>query len=241
MDHNPKTKNIDSYTGARPDITKFIKHARLILDVGCNVGAVARALKQQFPACKVWGIEINPDALQHATSVLEAGFCLNLDDHENLEKLLAPLEFDTIIAGDVLEHTADPWKIVEVLYSKLLPDGRIFVSLPNIGHWQLGWNWLRQSWPVNPRGIFDSTHRRFFMRRDLENLAPPGSKFTFLSRTFRFFDKEHPRFDRVIATLLRHVVWLREYFVFQYIFVIQKSICTEVDALVCGKHVLPQT
>ena len=221
LDHKPETKNIDSYQGGRPDIIRFIDRARFVLDVGCNVGAVARALKEKFPDCQVWGIEINQNALKQAEPMLEAGFCLNLDDCDSLRQAVSTLRFDTIIAGDVLEHTADPWRIVEILFSTLLPGGSIFVSVPNIGHWELIRHWLRQSWPVNPRGIFDNTHRRFFMRSDLAKLAPRGSQFILLSRTFRLFDKAHPRVDRLVSVLFRHIVWLREYFVFQYIFAIR--------------------
>lgn len=226
LDHNVETKNVDSYQGSRPDIVQFVNRAQLVLDIGCNIGAVARELKQKFPNCRIWGIEINPNALKHAELVLEAGFCLDLDSCDELQEALAALQFDTVIAGDVLEHTADPWRIIETLFVNLLPGGRIFVSLPNIAHWELILHWLRQSWPINPRGIFDNTHRRFFMRRDLIKLAPPGSKFTLLSRTFRLFDKAHPRLDRLIDVLFRHIIWLREYLVFQYIFVIQKPIGT---------------
>jgi SAM-dependent methyltransferase len=164
--------------------------------------------------------------LKQAEPALEAGFCLNLDNYDDLRAALATRQFDTIIAGDVLEHTADPWRIVDMLFSSLLPGGSIFISLPNIAHWELILHWLRQSWPVNPRGIFDNTHRRFFMRRDLKKLAPPGSEFTLLHRTFRLFDEGHPRLDRVISLLFRHIIWFREYLVFQYIFAIRKQIGT---------------
>jgi 2-polyprenyl-3-methyl-5-hydroxy-6-metoxy-1,4-benzoquinol methylase len=222
LEHRAETKNILSYQGARPDILQFVNDARFVLDVGCNIGALARELKRKFPKCAIWGIEINPSALKQAAPILQAGFCVNLDHHERLQDALGDLRFDTIIAGDVLEHTSDPWRIVETLFSRLLPGGSIYVSLPNIAHWKLIWHWLRQSWPMDTRGIFDNTHLRFFMRRDLEKLAPPGSTFELLHRTFRLFDKEHPRLDRISSRVLRRIVWLREYFVFQYVFAIRK-------------------
>src|SRR5438477_1876555 len=107
LEHNAEAKNVASYQGARPDIVRFVNRARYVLDVGCNVGAVARELKEKFPGCAVWGIEINPNALKRAEPVLEAGFCLNLDDDDSLREALSTLQFDTIIAGDVLEHTTD--------------------------------------------------------------------------------------------------------------------------------------
>jgi len=226
LEHNAEAKNVASYQGGRPDILRFVNQARFILDVGCNVGAVARELKERFPGCTVWGIEINPNALKQAESALEAGFCLNLDKYDDLREALGTQQFDTIIVGDVLEHTADPWRIVDTFFSSLLPGGSIFISLPNIAHWQLILHWLRQSWPVEARGIFDNTHRRFFMRRDLKKLAPPESEFTLLHRTFRLFDVEHPHLDRMISLLFRHVIWFREYLVFQYIFAIRKQIGT---------------
>lgn len=219
-ENNPDTKNVCSYQGRRPDIIRHVAKAVHVLDVGCNTGAVARQLKEKFPESKVWGIDINSESLQKAAPFLEEGFCLNLDDYECLSQTISNLQFDTIIAGDVLEHTINPWKIVQILCSTLVSNGTIYVSLPNIAHWQLLLHVLKQSWPLRERGIYDNTHLRNFMRRDLEKLAPTESDFILLERNYRFF-KKGGRLD-CLTKIIKHIPWFREYFVFQYIFAIQK-------------------
>ncbi|MFM1942300.1 MAG: hypothetical protein RI897_1282 [Verrucomicrobiota bacterium] len=215
-------KNVASYEGSRPDILGHVLGASRVLDVGCNRGALVRELKQRFPECRCWGIEINPDALKDALPELEAGYVLDLDRTGEFEAALEGLQFDTIIAGDVLEHTWDPWRVVEVLYGHLAPGGVIIISLPNIAHWTLLTNWIRLSWPIRERGLYDGTHRRFFMREDLRRLAPEGSKFAILSRNYRLFEGRQTRWDKLVKGVFGLVPRLREFVTFQYIFSIRK-------------------
>ncbi len=93
-----------SYQGPRPDLLSQLRSPRKVLDVGCNNGAVARALKQHHPNALVWGIEINPDALSKALPDLEHGWVADLDSTD-VDALLGPLTFDHIKA-DVVQRQA---------------------------------------------------------------------------------------------------------------------------------------
>jgi 2-polyprenyl-3-methyl-5-hydroxy-6-metoxy-1,4-benzoquinol methylase len=179
-----------SYQGHRPDLLDQVKDPRKVLDVGCNNGALCRALRSKYAEAQVWGIEINPKALAKALPDLEAGWCLDLDRNEGLEEVLSGLKFDHIIAGDVLEHTVQYQRITGILYEHLEPGGRIIISVPNYGHWHTLWVFLTRKWQRNERGIFDKTHRTVIMWRNLpEFLAHcPGGEFKLIKRNFRFFE-----------------------------------------------------
>lgn len=179
-----------SYRGARPDLIARLRSPERVLDVGCNNGAVARGLKQRYPQTRVWGMEINPEALASAVPDLEVGWCADLDDTQVLERNLTGLQFDHIIAGDVLEHTVHYTRITGILYQHLAPGGRMIISVPNYGHWHTLWVFLTRKWQRNERGIFDKTHRTVIMWRNLPEFAQecPGSELQLLRRNFRFFE-----------------------------------------------------
>jgi len=161
-----------------------------VLDVGCNNGSVARAIRRLYPPAKVWGLEINPEALAHALPDLESGWCSDLDKTEQLEANLGDLRFDHILAGDVLEHTVQFQRVTGILYKHLEPGGRMIISVPNYGHWHTLWVFLTRKWQRNERGIFDKTHRTVIMWRNLPEflLECPGAKLQLLKRNFRFFE-----------------------------------------------------
>lgn len=178
-----------SYQGPRPDILAQVHEPHRVLDVGCNNGAVARALKLRCPDAKVWGIEINAEALAKALPDLEQGWVADLD-MDDVDALLVGHDFDHIIAGDVLEHTVNYQRITASLYRHLAPGGRMIISVPNYGHWHTLWVFLTRRWQRNERGIFDKTHRTVLMWRNLREFAEacPGCRWRLAKRNFRFFE-----------------------------------------------------
>ena len=219
-----------SYKGPRPDIASYVKDPLNVLDVGCNNGAFAAALKLRSPHVKVWGMDINPAALGSALQFLENGWVIDLDDLDRLKEVLNDLSFDHIIAGDVLEHTNSYQKITGVLYDHLRPGGRLIISVPNYGHWHLMWVFLTGKWQRNARGIFDRTHKTVIMRGNLKefmHLCPAG-EFKLLKRNFRFFETNRFWKLNMIITYacfpLLLLPYIRDWFTHGYIFSITKPI-----------------
>lgn len=154
-----------AYETPRPEVQELVpRDARRILDVGCCSGALGEALKERQNA-EVVGIELDPgyatDAARRLDRVLELDAGLVVPEDHGLAG------FDCLIAADVLEHLADPWRTLRTLTRALAPGGTAVISLPNARYWETFWALgVRGTWPLRDKGIFDDGHLRWFARRD---------------------------------------------------------------------------
>lgn len=134
--------------------------ASAILDVGCAVGNLGRALKER-QTCEVAGIETHPAAAAVARRWLDRVWDQDVD---TVLDELPSAAFDCVVAADVLEHLPDPWSTLRRLAEKLspAPHARLIVSLPNAAHWSVVLPLLQGEWQYQDAGILDATHLRFF-------------------------------------------------------------------------------
>lgn len=138
--------------------------AAKILDVGCASGILGLSIKNSRPAAVVHGIEMEPRACARAAERLDAVFEGDLVD------LLPGIEetYDCIICADILEHLVDPWSVLRRLKALLVPSGHLVASIPNIRYYKV----LRElvlhgRFTYRGSGILDSTHLRFFTKREI--------------------------------------------------------------------------
>jgi 2-polyprenyl-3-methyl-5-hydroxy-6-metoxy-1,4-benzoquinol methylase len=160
----PAPKPTGYYTNARPDLVAALpRPLGRVLDVGCGHGAVGRGLRA---AGATWlaGIEMQPSA----AAVAE----LHYDEvavgaaETELDRLTPP--FDTICCYDVLEHMGDPYTVLGRLLEVATPGARLHVSVPNARHISLVRDLvLRGTFGYTEWGHRDSTHLRWFTRRDI--------------------------------------------------------------------------
>jgi len=109
------------------------------------------------------GIEYSPEAaaLAEARGVGR----IIVGDIERLELDLEPCSFDLLIAGHVLEHLSDPWKVLKRLRGYLRPGGQFVGALPNVRHHSIVLPLvLKGKWQYEQSGVMDWTHLRFFSR-----------------------------------------------------------------------------
>jgi 2-polyprenyl-3-methyl-5-hydroxy-6-metoxy-1,4-benzoquinol methylase len=108
------------------EIEKFCK-GRTMLDIGCGVGAITKALSMRFD--NVVGIDGSRIKIEKAkknnpASNIEYVCTLfeNFDPH---------IKFDFIVSANVLEHIDNPQYFLKTIKAWLAPKGRIVMTVPN--------------------------------------------------------------------------------------------------------------
>lgn len=112
-----------------------------LLDVGCNEGRNLVFYRQA--GFKPEGLELNAHAAEAAR---RRGFMVYETD---LAHLKPSLPFDRLVLSNVLEHMLDPRATLADVRRLLVPDGEVWISLPNRKSWQrhvFGRRWV--NWHV---------------------------------------------------------------------------------------------
>jgi SAM-dependent methyltransferase len=132
-----------------------------LLDVGCATGRLMALAQERERGWSVEGIEPSPELAAFAkrnnpgAPVFEADF---------VEFEGAPGPFDAIVALDVIEHVAEPERLIVQARKRLRPDGFLLLQTPNAeslrarmhgAHWNM---------------LIPEYHFRLFTRRGLEGL-----------------------------------------------------------------------
>lgn len=209
----------EAYKGKRKEIISLIpRNKRKILDVGCSTGSVGEEIKNTRTA-EVCGVDCNPHSIMRARKKLDDVIVADLD-HSSLRELYTNKRFDCIIFADILEHTKNPWKIVEDSIHILKKNGVVIVSLPNIRFYKTILNLLKGNWEYNERGLYDKTHLRFFTLKTMKSLLEKEYDIISIKRKYRLIEKPHyiNRFAKV-----SWIPFLRDFFVFQYIFLLRRK------------------
>ena len=166
-DASERQKPASYYAVERADLTaRLPRPLGAVLDVGCGAGASGAALRAAG-AASLTGIELDPTAAAEAQAVYDTVHVGRAED------VLPGLDgrFDTILLYDALEHMADPDLVLRGLAAVSAPRARLHVSVPNARHWSLARDLvLRGTFGYAEWGHRDSTHLRWFTRRDLVEL-----------------------------------------------------------------------
>jgi 2-polyprenyl-3-methyl-5-hydroxy-6-metoxy-1,4-benzoquinol methylase len=144
-----------------------------VLDLGTASGLLGRLLAGRGHT--VVGVEADPEAAAAARPHYAA---VHVADAQRLAAL-PEAPFDVAIAGDILEHLADPAAALDRVLAQLAPRGRLLVSVPNVAFLQVRLGLLFGRFEYAGRGILDRTHLRFFTSRSLlALLSGAGLKVT---------------------------------------------------------------
>jgi 2-polyprenyl-3-methyl-5-hydroxy-6-metoxy-1,4-benzoquinol methylase len=155
------------YANARPDIVETLpRPLGSVLDVGCGAGGVGPGLRGAG-ADRLTGIEMEQEAAEQARAVFDEVHVGTVE--EVLPALAGP--FDTVLCLDVLEHMVDPETVLRSLHGVTRPGGWLQVSVPNARHYSLMRDLIfRGTFGYTEWGHRDSTHLRWFTRRDMVEL-----------------------------------------------------------------------
>ena len=207
-----------AYTGLRPELVSEVAGANLaILDLGCATGANGRYLLDKGLASNVYGAEYDEAMAAEASKYYHYVAVGDLDLPATLNGL-GDQQYDFIIAGDILEHLNNPWLLLQTLKGLLKPDGKVIISLPNMQHIDVFIHlFLKHTWPINNRGLFDKTHRRNFTIKDMHALTAQAElKIVKVKNMFRYRDDPKSKFPWY-GPLLKRL--LKRYYTFQYVLV----------------------
>ncbi len=131
--------------------------AGALADLGCWVGfLLAEAQNRGWRAV---GVEPSTYASTYAREQLG----LEVIQSELLAAPLSPRSFDAITMGDVIEHLVDPGEALSRIRHWLIPEGILWLSLPDAGS-RLARVLGRRWWSVIP------THVQYFTRSSIATL-----------------------------------------------------------------------
>jgi len=142
----------------------FVEGApREVLELGCAGGAFGARLKERFPGVRVTGVEAGKAAAAKAATRIDRVIHARLEGMDLDADGIARGSLDAVIAADVLEHIANPWKLLVDLRPFMAPGGALIASIPNVRNLSLiGDLVVKGEWTYVERGLLDVTHLRFF-------------------------------------------------------------------------------
>jgi SAM-dependent methyltransferase len=145
----------------------------VVLDVGCGRGVLGAALRER--GWRVWGIERHLGAVEAARPRLDRVLQADLCDFDRIETELCSERFDVLVFSDVLEHVADPARVLRQYLRWLRPRGRVLVSVPNFVVWTNRLRLLAGVVAEHDSGVMDRTHLHLFSfataRRMVESIG----------------------------------------------------------------------
>lgn len=129
-----------------------------VLEIGCDCGATLIEIKNRFPKSRVFGLEINEQAVKLASKYCDA----RVGNIEEMNLQFTLNSFDYIIFGDVLEHLRNPELIVDYCKKYLKENGCILTSIPNLMNVSVVKDLINGNFTYTETGLLDKTHIHMF-------------------------------------------------------------------------------
>ena len=107
---------------------KYSQPNSKLLDIGCGTGDISREIEKK--GHKVTGVDFSTAAIKIAK--VSGLNCDVVDVDEGLP--FKKNSFDLVWAGDLIEHVFDPIFVFEEINRVLVPNGHLFITVPNDLH-----------------------------------------------------------------------------------------------------------
>lgn len=152
------------------ELKAIISPVSTVLDVGCNTGYLGEQVGRG-----VWtGIERDPDARAELEKIpLYKKIVIHDVEHMDFRQF-SPASFDVVVLADVLEHLANPERILSELKNLIKQDGWAVISLPNVANWRIRLSLLFGFFSYTETGILDRTHRHLYEKHSARQLVTSG-------------------------------------------------------------------
>lgn len=160
-----------------PDLLKLIpRDVKVIVEVGCSSGALAREYKKINSDCRYIGVECDSEFAKLAERYCDSVIVLNIENADD-NFLRDTLAGDCWIFGDALEHLRDPWALLSSIRKIIPASGSIVACIPNAQHWSVQARLCSGNFRYENSGLLDRTHLRWFTRQTIfEMFANAGFK-----------------------------------------------------------------
>jgi len=146
-------------------IARRIRPNSVVLDLGTATGALGKYLTTT-KHCTVYGVEGDPVQAETASPWYRRLETIDLEQH-GLYEVFRDTTFDYIVCADVLEHLRYPEEILAEGVKLLDEDGKVLISVPNVGHLGVLLELLGGDFRYREEGLLDRAHVHFFTRRSL--------------------------------------------------------------------------
>lgn len=127
-----------------------------VLDVGSGLGYLTAALRRG--GLDAWGLEVSPEAVEAARRTFGEFFYLE----EGPDRSPPQLEgsFDVVLLLEIVEHVADPSRLIERALSMMRPNGRLILTTPNRSYFSSSETWQTDPPPIHLWWFTEESIRR---------------------------------------------------------------------------------
>ncbi|MCB0329927.1 MAG: class I SAM-dependent methyltransferase [Bdellovibrionales bacterium] len=165
-------------------VYSLVEEKQRVLDVGCGIGLLGKYLTKQ-KSCSVVGIDYDPKSIELAKPFISDAFVVDLRNTD-LKEAVKGETFDAVLFADVIEHFAEPKKLLEGALQCLSADGSVIISVPNIAHSSVRLALFEGRFDYTDEGLLDRTHLHFFTLKSLlQLLESVGLVATEILRVYR--------------------------------------------------------
>jgi glycosyltransferase involved in cell wall biosynthesis/2-polyprenyl-3-methyl-5-hydroxy-6-metoxy-1,4-benzoquinol methylase len=169
----PFLPKLQQLTSSRPIIPRHWEGR--LLDFGCNDGEQLDIYAKLHQFEELWGLDINPTAIERTQSKGFKAHCGDLKDAPWPEQY-----FDVIVLSQVIEHVAHPIEVLRDLRKILKPNGHLLITCPNsTSFWARFFGLAWSHWHVpyhlfhyTPKSIASLAEIAGFQIRHLETRSP---------------------------------------------------------------------
>jgi 2-polyprenyl-3-methyl-5-hydroxy-6-metoxy-1,4-benzoquinol methylase len=141
---------------------------KVVLDLGCGNGAVARALLAD--GHDVYGVDASESGIAIASREAPGRFFVLDVATGKLPSQLSEKKFDAVISTEVIEHLYDPRGFLDFAKSLLPSGGALIVSAPYHGYLKNVALAVTGKLDSHFTALWDGGHIKFFSRKTLEEL-----------------------------------------------------------------------
>ena len=209
-----------------------------VLEFGCAEGRMTRYMQENLN-CQVYIVEIDQKSFEQAKVFSAGGLCC---DAETLawQAEFEIIRFDYVMFSDVLEHLRQPDKVLKAAGELLKDDGKILVSIPNIGHGDIICSLLCNRFHYTDVGLLDSTHVHFWGHTDFFEFAANCGFFVMEEDAdyLAVNESEQAAFSKSLARGIRNEIASYPYAdVYEFIFTLCKREYAEGNELALVSHI----